>query len=241
MNATFVLVPGAGHGGWCFEPLADLLRAEGHRVHTPTLTGVGELQHLLTDKVDLEWHIGDIVRLIEAEDLRDVILLGHSYGGMVITGAADRAGDRIAHLVYLDAPAPQEGKSLAGVVGTFLYNTRKHGRTVDGVELVMWPDNHPRTFHGVTDPALQAWMLPRLTPHPWVCLDQPLRLTDPAAVNAVLHTHICCADRIEEQARAAAVGQPNARVWRIDGCHDVMIDNPALVAERLEAIAALHR
>ena len=89
--ASYVLVHGGGHGGWCYQKVARLLRAAGHDVHTPTLTGLGERSHLLSDKVDLNMHVRDVVAMLHSEDLRDVILVGHSYGGMVITGVADRA------------------------------------------------------------------------------------------------------------------------------------------------------
>src|SRR6185295_9033166 len=99
---TYVLVHGGGHGGWCYQRVARLLRARGHEVYTPTLTGLGERAHLLSAAVDLDLHVTDVVNVLEYEDLRDVILVGHSYGGMVITGVADRATDRIGHIVFLD-------------------------------------------------------------------------------------------------------------------------------------------
>jgi len=112
--ATFVLVHGGGHGGWCYQPVARLLRSQGHDVYTPTLTGLGEREHLLSPDIDLDTQITDVVKTLQFEDLREVILVGHSYGGMVITGVADRATDRVGHLVYLDAAYPQNGQSLVG-------------------------------------------------------------------------------------------------------------------------------
>src|SRR5262245_40465445 len=109
--ATYVLVHGGGHGGWCYQRVARLLRAGGHDVYTPTLTGLGERSHLVGPNVDLDLHIRDVCELLHYEDLRDVILVGHSYGGMVITGVADRAADRVARLVYLDAATPVNGQS----------------------------------------------------------------------------------------------------------------------------------
>src|SRR5580698_7767995 len=99
MMATYVLVPGAGHGGWVYRRVAPLLRAKGHDVYTPTLTGIGERSHLLGPDVDLEMHIEDILGVLRFEDLNEVILAGRSYGGMVVTGVADRAPERIGHLV----------------------------------------------------------------------------------------------------------------------------------------------
>ena len=98
--ATYVLVHGGAHGGWCYQRVARVLRANGHDAYTPTLTGVGERAHLVSADVDLDLHIRDITAVLHYEDLRDVILVGHSYGGMVITGVADRATDRIGRLVY---------------------------------------------------------------------------------------------------------------------------------------------
>ena len=115
--ATYVLVHGGGHGGWCYEKVARRLRAAGHEVYAPTLTGCGERSHLAVPAVDLDLHIRDVVQLLHFEDLRDVILVGHSYGGMVITGIADRAADRIGKLVYLDAANPTNGQSLVDVAG----------------------------------------------------------------------------------------------------------------------------
>lgn len=107
--ATFVLVPGACHGGWCFDTLTEQLRAHGHRVHPITLTGLSERAHLLHSGVNLDTHIEDVTQLIDAEQLDQVVLVGHSYGGMVITGAADQRLERVDALVYLDAFVPQHG------------------------------------------------------------------------------------------------------------------------------------
>jgi len=109
--STFVLVHGAWHGGWCWDRVTPHLRAAGHEVHTPTLTGLSERAHLLSPMVGLDTHIEDVVRLIDTLGLSDVILVGHSYGGMVITGAAARVPERIAHVVYLDAFLPRAGEA----------------------------------------------------------------------------------------------------------------------------------
>jgi pimeloyl-ACP methyl ester carboxylesterase len=109
---TFVLVHGAWHGGWCWKKVTPLLRAAGHEVFAPTLTGLGERSHLLTRDVGLDTHITDIEQVLEYEDLRNVVLVGHSYAGMVITGVGDRAADRIGQLVYVDAFLPEHGKAL---------------------------------------------------------------------------------------------------------------------------------
>src|SRR5687768_12730141 len=115
--STYVLVHGGGHGGWCYQRVARILRANGHEVYAPTLTGLGERSHLLSTDINLDTHIADVVAVLEFEDLRDVILVGHSYGGMVITGIADRASDRVGDVVYLDAANPVNGQSLVDVAG----------------------------------------------------------------------------------------------------------------------------
>jgi len=108
--ATFVLVHGGFHGGWCWRRVAPPLRAAGHAVYTPTLTGLGERAHLATPAIGLDTHIRDVLGVLEYEELRDVVLVGHSMAGMVVTGVAERAADRLAHLVYLDACVPRDGE-----------------------------------------------------------------------------------------------------------------------------------
>jgi pimeloyl-ACP methyl ester carboxylesterase len=161
--ATFVLVHGGGHGGWCYQRVSRLLSKAGHEVYAPTMTGVGERSHLVGPHVDLNLHIQDIAAVLHYEDLRDVILVGHSYGGMVITGVAGLAPDRVGKLVYLDAANPRNGESLVDVAGPVLALARQAGRVVDGVELVQLPSPEAGTFYGVTDPADLAWMAARLT------------------------------------------------------------------------------
>lgn len=110
--ATFVLVPGAWLGGWCWRRVTPLLEEKGHRVLTPTLTGLGERSHLLSEAVDLETHIQDVVNVMTWEDATNVILVGHSYAGFVVTGVADRVPDRAATLVYLDTSIPGDGEAF---------------------------------------------------------------------------------------------------------------------------------
>ena len=109
---TFVLVHGAWMGGWCYKRVARLLRQAGHEVYTPTLTGLGERAHLINRAIDLDTHVQDILGVIRCEELSDVVLCGHSYGGMVITGVAEQLAAKIRSLVYLDAFVPENGKSL---------------------------------------------------------------------------------------------------------------------------------
>ena len=232
--ATYVLVHGGGHGGWCYQRVARLLRAEGHEVYTPTLTGVGERAHLLDDRVDLHRHIEDVAAVLDFEDLEDVVLVGHSYGGMVITGAADRVAGRVARLVFLDAANPVNGQSLVDVSGPIIEAVRPMGRVVDGIELVLLPGPDAGLLYGVTDPGDLAWMAQRLTGHPWKCFEQRLDLEHEEALWAIPQYHIVCTStlatrdrRLMEQARA------EGRLWDIDTGHDLMITEPEKTADAL--------
>jgi pimeloyl-ACP methyl ester carboxylesterase len=232
--ATFVLVHGGGHGGWCYQRVARLLRAANHEVYTPTLTGVGERSHLLREGIDLELHIADIAAVIEFEDLHDVVLVGHSYGGMVITGVADRTAERVGRLVYLDAATPVNGQSLVDVAGPIIEAVRPSGTTVDGVELVLLPSPEAGLFYGVNDPVDLVWMADKLTGHPWACFVQRLNLRNEKALWSIPQFHIVCSStlatrdpQLMEEARA------QGRLWDIDTGHDLMITEPEKVANAL--------
>jgi pimeloyl-ACP methyl ester carboxylesterase len=236
---TYVLIHGGGHGGWCYQRVAPLLRAAGHDVYAPSLTGLADRAHLLTPDTDLDTHITDVVSLLAYEDLTDVILVGHSYGGMVITGVADRAADRVGHLVYLDSATPSNGESLATHSKPFVDAQRPRMFTIDGVELIMAPSAALARFLGITDPDDVAWVVERLTPHPWRTTTQPLRLTKEAALWKIPQTHIVCTaslpirdvERIEKVA--------DGRLWDIDTGHDLMLTEPRKTADLLLKVAAL--
>jgi len=236
--ATYVLVHGGAHGGWCYQRVARILRSSGHDVYTPTLTGLGERSHLLSADVDLDLHITDVVGVLHYEDLSDVILVGHSYGGMVITGIADRAPDRIGRLVYLDAANPVNGQSLVDVSGPIIEAVRPYGRVVDGVELVLLPSPDAALLYGVTDPDDLAWMADRLSGHPWKCFEQPLELINEEKLWAIPAYHIVCTSTLAtREPKLMAEARSAGRLWDIDTGHDLMITEPALVADALLAIA----
>jgi pimeloyl-ACP methyl ester carboxylesterase len=235
---TFVLVHGGGHGGWCYQFVARILRAKGHEVYTPTLTGLGEREHLLSSAIDLDTHITDVVKLLQFEDLHNAIVVGHSYGGMVITGVADRAIDRVGHLIYLDAAYPQNGQSLVELAGPLMNAARADGRMVEGVgEMVLYPGKDPMGFFGVTDKKQIEWMKTKLTPHPWKCFDQKLILNNEAAMRKIPASFISCSFHMDDAARAALKSLSNGRYIEIDTGHDLMISEPQKTADALLQLA----
>ncbi|MFJ7068638.1 alpha/beta fold hydrolase [Streptomyces sp. NPDC101115] len=157
--ATFVLVPGAWHGAWTFQPLARRLRAHGHEAHAVTLTGLGERKHLLTGTVNLDTHLRDVLHLLDDEQITDAVLVGHSYGGMVITGVADRVPDRVNGLVYVDAMVPEDGDSCWSLV-----TEQERDWYLNGVEETGYA-SAPLPFFD-----------PRATAHPLASLLQAVRL-----------------------------------------------------------------
>jgi pimeloyl-ACP methyl ester carboxylesterase len=237
--AAFVLVHGGAHGGWCYQRVGRRLLQAGHEVYAPTLTGLGERSHLVGPHVNLDLHIQDVVAVLHYEDLEDVILVGHSYGGMVITGVADRAADRVDKLVYLDAANPKNGESLVDVAGPIIEMTRPAGQMTNGVELVLLPSPDAGTLYGVTDPDDLAWMAARLEGHPWKCFEQKLELLNESELSKIPQYHIVCTSTLATRdpqliAEARAAG----RLWDIDTGHDLMITEPQKVSEALLAIAS---
>jgi pimeloyl-ACP methyl ester carboxylesterase len=187
---TYVLVHGAWHGGWCWQRVARLLRATGHDVFTPTLTGLGERAHLLGPEITLDTHIQDILGVLYYEDLYDVVLVGHSYAGMVITGVAEQAAERLGHLVYLDAFVPSNGQALSDFAPPEIVALFHEGARTEGNGYGVPP--LPGTF-GVTDEADLAWVSPRLGLHPLQTKLDPVQVSNPLA-ERLPRTYIYCAD-----------------------------------------------
>jgi pimeloyl-ACP methyl ester carboxylesterase len=236
--ATFLLVHGGGHGGWCYNKLSPLLRAEGHFVLSPSLTGCGDRKHLVTPNTNLDTHIEDIANLMQYDDLTEIILVGHSYGGMVITGVSGRVPDRIRELVYLDAAHPQQGQSLRMLAPEQIEPTYAGVQTHNGVEMVMWPFPGMAAFFGVTDPVDAAWVDSKLTPHPWKTFDQPLQLANPQAARRLPRTNINCSQSLRaSHAQANHAQTEGHRNYEIDTGHDLMITEPRAVANMLLEIA----
>ena len=184
---SFVLVHGGWHGGWCWDRVAPLLRDAGHEIHAPTLTGLGERTHLLDPRIGLETHVRDVVGILESENLREVVLVGHSYGGMVISGVADLAIARLARLVYLDAFVPGEGQALFDLLPPERRDLYRQGAREWG-EGWRVPPPPPHAL-GVTDEAEAGWLAAKLTPQPLRTFEQPVRLTNPAVLP---RTYIHC-------------------------------------------------
>ena len=232
---TFVLVHGAWHGGWCWREVAGRLQSAGHRVFAPTLTGLADRSHLLTRETGLETHIFDIVNLLEWEELDDAVLCGHSYGGMVVAGAADRAAGRLRAPVYLDAFVPADGQCLRDLAPPERVaamhrdaDERGDGWKVPPMPASIWLD----------DPAQQAWVQPKVTPHPLCCFTDPLPLTGAGrTVDRKMHILAGANHRSPFHAiHAGVASEPDLLCRRIDGPHDLMISHPAeTVALLLEA------
>lgn len=222
--ATFVLVPGAWHGAWCYRRVADLLTARGHKVYALTLTGLADRSHLVSDAIDLNTHILDVVNLVAWEGLQDIVLVGHSYGGLVITGAAEAIAAKVASIVYLDAFIPDDGQSLADITQRELPST--------GVL-------PPYSAKGMNvNAADQAWVDAKVTPH-------PVRTYLQKAPVAQAYKGIARKTYVRTTFNSALWQQlydkfrlmPEWRTYLLDCGHDLMIDRPADVADILATVA----
>ncbi|WP_212996714.1 alpha/beta fold hydrolase [Winogradskya consettensis] len=235
---TFLLVHGAWHNGHSWDRVVPLLEAAGHRVLAPSLTGYGDKAHLLSPEVGLDTHARDIVTLIDDDELTGVVLVGHSYAASVIASAANERPDRVAHLVYVDSYEPLDGRSGVDVL-PWLQDV------LDAVApswvLPPLPEQPaPAGLYGVTDPADIAWLRTMLSDHPVLCLQQPVRLDDPA-VRAVPRTHIRCVAgdaglALPPVPAVQANGSP-AQVRELPTGHDCMITMPVELSELLLELA----
>jgi len=184
-RAKFVLIHGAWMGGWCWRDVALILRDAGHLVFTPTLTGLGERAHLLNPAVRLSTFIDDVCAVLECEELRDVILVGHSFGGLVASGVVDRMPKSVKRLVFYDGLIAKHGQSAITLLPPMVQAQR--GSTDDPEELRM-PVPAPEKF-GLFEPEHVAWALRRATPHPLNSYTEPLALRHPVG-NGVPVTYI---------------------------------------------------
>jgi pimeloyl-ACP methyl ester carboxylesterase len=231
---TYVLVHGGFHGGWCWHEVARRLRGLGHRVHTPTMTGLGERSHLMSPQVTLATFIEDLLQTFRFEDLTDAILVGHSFGGSLVSSLADRIPERLRHLVYLDAMVLRDGQTPAdasppGHIGRYAE------RSVDNGSGRVIPAIDAEAF-GITDPEQRAWVNARLTPQPLQPFLDPLRLAHPLG-NGLPVTYIACTDPLwgsTASSRAVARSMPDWSYLELATAHDAML----LVPDELTAILA---
>ncbi len=232
--ATFVLVHGAWHGGWCWRRVATPLREAGHEVFTPTLTGLSDRAHLLSPAVNMSTHATDIVKLIDAEGLTDVVLVGHSYAGMVISAVAAQRPEAIKTRVYLDAFVPENGEAAIDLLPEQV--AHHYHESVDGPGFGWLIPPRSLSVLGVTEQADLDWLTPRLTPHPWATYAEAISLEGKDKVPA---SYIECTDwmRVFEPyaKRAAAKGWP---VYEISTGHEAMVTAPGELTDLLIKIAS---
>ncbi|MFL5760925.1 MAG: alpha/beta fold hydrolase [Thermomicrobiales bacterium] len=234
--ATFVLVHGAVVGGWCWRWVAPYLRAAGHDVRTPTLTGLGERVHLASPQVDLDTHIADVVNVLRYEDLTGVVLVGWSYGGMIVAGAADRDPTRIAHLVYLDGDVPRDGDTSAppSQHAARVELAEAHG---DGWRIPPEATRIETLLLGELSEDQRRWIAARFTPHPLATWTQPIRLTGAAAATPT--TYIRCttgydpSDEDTQRQDARIRSEPSWRYRELTASHAVPFAAPRAVADLL--------
>jgi pimeloyl-ACP methyl ester carboxylesterase len=234
---TFVLVHGAWHGGWCWSKVAANLRARGHIVHTPTQTGLGERAHLISKSITLDTFVEDIVNHIKFEELKDIVLVGHSFGGNAISGTADRMPERIKHIIYLDAAMLENGQSVFSLLPPDVVAARtKAAQETSGGLSIPIP---PAAAFGISDPAQQAWLTPRLTPHPLGTYTSPLNLKNKIA-NGLPATYISCTDPAYAPLNASkeVVKKIGMKMIELKTGHDAMVTMPDPLADMLDGVNA---
>lgn len=233
---NFVLVHGAWHGGWCWRDVAAALRTAGHRVFTPTLTGLGERAHLLNPDVRLSTFIRDICAVIEAEELHEVVLVGHSFAGLVITGVADLMPQRLDQLVYLDALIVQSGQSALSILPLDVQTERS--RTIDDEGLRMAIPSADK--FGVFESEQVAWLTRQLTPHPINAYREALQLQHPFG-NGLRKTYIAVTEPWYPPLQVLRDWIRTQGDWRwreLAAGHDAMLTSPAALTTMLMALAA---
>jgi pimeloyl-ACP methyl ester carboxylesterase len=222
--ATFLICHGAWSAGWAWKKVRPLLRAAGHEVFTPTYTGLGERAHHASPAVDLEIHIKDVLGVIEFEDLRNCILVGHSYGGMVATGVADRVPERIRHLIYLDAFVPGDGQSLLDMRGPA---PRTAAASPDEDWLIPPNPSPPDTSE-----ADLAWLAPRRRPQPVKTFSQSLHLRNPTTrfPRSYIYCTMKAPDDVFLQFSRRFKSDPAWRYFEIAASHSPNVTAPGALA-----------
>ncbi len=238
---TFVLVHGAWHGGWCWRDVKSILESQGHRVFTPTLSGLGERAHLMSPNISLQTHVSDILGVIESEELNEFVLVGHSYGGMVITGVADIVKDQISHIVYLDAALPKHGEAMMTQGPTKTADELRQQKVFleslsnDGVSML---EPEPALF-GISknDKNMTAWVKRRLTPHPLRTWSDPISIEN-GGPEGIPGTYIICTTPALQGTSFSyhaniLSSQPNWTVIELATGHDAMITAPTALSDLL--------
>jgi pimeloyl-ACP methyl ester carboxylesterase len=235
--SPYVLVHGCWHGGWCWAEVAERLRAAGHRVFAPTLTGVGDRAHLIAPNVGLATYVEDVVSLLDMEDLSDIVLVGHSFGSAVIGGVADARPDRIRRLVFLDSFLVHSGESAFDQLSSEVVETRRAEAITTpspyGETLAMPPPD-PSVF-GVTDAKEAAWVAARLKPHPIKSYEDKLELKRPLG-EGLPKTYIACTNpdyRAVMGTRQWVQARPDWTYRELATGHDAMILAPDALSEML--------
>lgn len=230
--STFVLVHGAWHGSWCWKRVRKILQDAGHEVFTPTLTGVSDRSHMSSPEINLDTHITDIVNLIRWEELSNIVLCGHSYGGAVVTGVADQVPDKIGSLVYLDAFVPEDGENLQQHIPPEQFAQLLEGMKAVGDGWAMPPI--PAEVFQVNQ-ADREWVDSQVTLQSVATFQQPIKLTgDIAKVNNV--TYIRASGFKEGSPFPPFLEKAKAKGWathEIACGHDVMVDKPEELSELL--------
>ena len=231
---TFVLVHGTWHGGWCWRRVVDALESKGHKVYAESLTGLGDRSHLLTKDVNLTTHVNDVVNLIKWDDLKDIVLVGHSSAGFVITQAAEQIGPSVASIVYLDAFVPQPGDNLIS-----LANPGPRKALEDAVargDLVAKPV--PSAAFKVNEKD-QPWVDAKCTPHPLAAVAE--KLTAAGAHEKIARKTYIRAGGFDspvfDQTLAKMKTMPGWKTYEVPSGHDVMVDMPDRLVEILLEVA----
>jgi pimeloyl-ACP methyl ester carboxylesterase len=230
MSHTFVLVHGAWHGGWCWRRVADRLRGGGHTVFAPTLTGLGERSHLLRAGIGLDTHVADVVNAITWEGLSDVVLCGHSYGGFIISGMAEKIAPAIRSVVFLDAFMPRDGESVRELTGAAVREAIDVA--LQRGDLGIAP--RPAEAFGV-NPADRSWVDRLCVPQPIATFIDKIRLT--GAVDGIAHKSYVRASSYAnpgfDRALGAVKSDASWRTCEVACGHDVMVDAPERLCEIL--------
>jgi pimeloyl-ACP methyl ester carboxylesterase len=231
MVATIVLAHGAWSAAWAWKKVRPLMAAAGHQFFAPTYTGLGERAHLANPSNDLETHIQDVLGVLKFEDLREVVLLGHSYGGMVATGVADRARDRVARLIYLDAFVPTNGQALIDLT------PGERQRLLDSVETGDGWRVTPNPIPPDTSAEDLAWIVNLRMPQSVKCFEQPLTLQSELNIPRVfIHCTRYADKKPFAQFASRAAGAAGWQVFDLDASHSPNITAPAALMELLERI-----